>query len=342
MPRLPVAVLLTLAMAVTESVALARDPAAATALFDEGKRLVEKGDLEAACPKFLASLEADPRLGTKLSLAACYERAGKTASAWAAFQDAAAMADKAGPSEKARGEFAVRHVRDLEPKLSRLRVSAPDPVPGLVITRDGQIVHAATYGVAVPVDPGAHEIAGNAPGYETWTQTVTIGAEPETTVTVPALTRLETPAPSPTPPSPVPSPVPSPSPGRPGPSPAPDAPSGGTPPLRWVGYGTGAAGVALVAVGLVFGAKASSKWSDAEKMCTGDSEPLQCTHEGVTLRDEAASAATLSTVFVAVGAVAIGGGITMILLSPSRSPRKVGLVPTVSPDGVGLVVAGGF
>ena len=64
--------------------------AAAHALFDEGKKLVEKGDFAGACPKFRASLDLEVKLGTRLALATCLEKIGRTASAWAEFRDAAA------------------------------------------------------------------------------------------------------------------------------------------------------------------------------------------------------------------------------------------------------------
>src|SRR5262245_21810388 len=105
---------------VVPAIAAAQDRAAARTLFDEGTRLVEQGDFAGACPRFAASLEAEVKLGTKLALASCYETIGRTASAWAEFRDAAALANRAGETEAAREKFARDHARDLEAKLVRL------------------------------------------------------------------------------------------------------------------------------------------------------------------------------------------------------------------------------
>ena len=76
------------------------DKATAEALFAEGRRLMSSGDYKTACPKFAASQKLDPGLGTSLNLADCYEKLGKTASAWAEFRDAAAAAHRVGSKER--------------------------------------------------------------------------------------------------------------------------------------------------------------------------------------------------------------------------------------------------
>ena len=62
----------------------------ADALFDEGLKAMDAGDHAAACAKFGESQRLDPAAGTLLHLGNCYEKVGKTASAWATFLDAAA------------------------------------------------------------------------------------------------------------------------------------------------------------------------------------------------------------------------------------------------------------
>src|SRR5690242_6612861 len=72
------------------------DLAAAQSLFDAAKQLVAQGKHAEACPKFLASFKLDPKPGTAVNLADCYEKTGQIASAWARFQEAAALAQRAG------------------------------------------------------------------------------------------------------------------------------------------------------------------------------------------------------------------------------------------------------
>jgi hypothetical protein len=240
-----------------------------------------------------------------------------------------------GASESARERFANERAAALEPRLAKVSIVVAERVPGLVVKRDGQVIPESSLGGPLPVDPGAHEISASAEGHEPWSNKFTVEPARSATVTVPPLRAVEVPVkPAPeTPPGAVP-------PGTPPPVTEAEA----TPTLRYVGYGVGAAGVALVGVGLVFGSIANSKWSDAKDMCTGDSEPLSCTPEGVSLHDDAVSAARISTVSVIVGVAAIGGGVAMILLSPSssRSSSAVSVRPSFDLHGGGLVVSGGF
>jgi hypothetical protein len=50
-------------------------------VFADGRRLMAAGDYERACPKLAASQKLDPAIGAVLNLGACYEKAGKIASA---------------------------------------------------------------------------------------------------------------------------------------------------------------------------------------------------------------------------------------------------------------------
>jgi len=72
---------LALALAVTAAplAARAQTTGAAEMLFEEGRRLLESRDVAAACAKFAESQRLEPAGGTLMNLAACHERAGKTA-----------------------------------------------------------------------------------------------------------------------------------------------------------------------------------------------------------------------------------------------------------------------
>ena len=64
-------------------VAQERDPAAAQALFDQGRDLMRQNKHAEACPKLAESNRLDPAIGTLFHLADCYEQSGRVASAWA-------------------------------------------------------------------------------------------------------------------------------------------------------------------------------------------------------------------------------------------------------------------
>src|SRR5262252_2904619 len=112
----------------------AADKAAAEALFDQGRAAMQEGDFGKACGLLERSQHIDPGVGTLLYLAECYERAGRTASAWATFREAADAADRARESGRAR--IGRDRAARLEPLLSRLSILvAPEAtqIPGLTV-----------------------------------------------------------------------------------------------------------------------------------------------------------------------------------------------------------------
>src|SRR5688572_30490055 len=140
------------------------DSAAARALFGEGRDLMEAERFEEACPKFEESLRLDHGMGTQFNLAHCWEKVGRSASAWALFLDVAAAA-RAG-NQPEREAAARERAKALEPKLTRLRVTLTDPAADTKVMRDDQEIGRAAWGMAVPVDPGDHVIRVTASGKE--------------------------------------------------------------------------------------------------------------------------------------------------------------------------------
>jgi hypothetical protein len=162
------------------------DSAAARALFSEGRQLMGAEKYAEACPKFEESLRLDPGMGTQFNLAHCWEKLGRTASAWALFLDVAAAARAGNQAE--RETAAKERAAALEPKLTRLRVVVPEPAPEAKVFRDDQEVGRAAWGTAMPVDPGDHVIRVTAAGKKEWTQDVKVPPTSRTfSVTVPAL-----------------------------------------------------------------------------------------------------------------------------------------------------------
>jgi len=89
--------------------------------------------------------------------------------------------DKAAAAVASAGKAA------LEPQLVYLTVAVGDParVPGLEVHRDGEELPVGAWGVAIPVDPGPHDVSAKAPGRKSWSATETITAN--ATVAVPTL-----------------------------------------------------------------------------------------------------------------------------------------------------------
>jgi hypothetical protein len=84
----------------------------------------------------------------------------------------------------------------------RLTVVVAKASPGVVVRRDGTELAPAAWSVAIPTDPGTHEIRADAPGRQPWSRSVTLSKAGEsTTVEVPELATA--PASPPPPPAPV-------------------------------------------------------------------------------------------------------------------------------------------
>src|SRR5882672_9354066 len=66
--------------------------ARADSLFNAAKALLDSGQYVDACAKFAESKRLAPGLGVTLYLADCYERIGRTASAWTEFLSAEGLA----------------------------------------------------------------------------------------------------------------------------------------------------------------------------------------------------------------------------------------------------------
>lgn len=162
------------------------DSAAARALFSEGRELMEKDRFEEACPKLEESLRLDHGMGTQFNLAHCWEKVGRTASAWALFLDVAAAARASNQPQR---ETAARErAKALEPKLTRMRIDVPDPAPDMKVERGDKEVGRAAWGTAMPIDPGDHIIRVTAPGKRPWSHEVKVPAASRTfSVSVPAL-----------------------------------------------------------------------------------------------------------------------------------------------------------
>jgi len=298
--------------------------AAAQALFDEAKRLMDAEQYDAACRKFEESNRLDPGTGTLLNLGVCYEQAGKTATSWGTFKRAQLMARREGREDRAA--FAAEGIARLEPRLSRLTitVAADGAAPGLEVMRDGHVVGAPSWGAALPVDPGPHVVSARAPDHDPWSATVTVGEDGDhRTVRMPALETAHTTAAAlpPTPPPPT-QPTPPPSP--------PDRTDdpGGT--QRVAGFVMAGIGGAATVVGLIFGGLALSAESDADELC-GDG-PVACpTAEGQDAADSAAQFATLANGFTFGGLGLVVVGVTVALVAPSAEPDATPATATLSP-----------
>ena len=308
----------------------AGDKAMAEALFDRGVSLMKQGKYSEACPALEQSQAIERGVGTLLYLAECYEKLGRSASAWAMFREAASSARAEGQLDRAKTGTA--RADKLEPTLSKLsiQVNTARAVSGLQVFRNDQPVPMGAWGQPVPVDPGEQHVEARAPGYASWSVTLNLPANGALlTVDVPELTAVATVATTAVPPAadaassePLPA--------------APTSATAGTPSdegarrATWqkpLGLVLGGVGVVGLGLGTYFGLRAISKKNDADDECPAKTG---CTDLGKKSNDQAQSAATLANVFVIGGAACLIGGAVLYFTAPSNHATQLALRGTGS------------
>jgi hypothetical protein len=311
------------------------DLAHADALFNAAKALTDSGQFTDACAKFAESKRLVPGLGVTLYLADCYEHIGRNASAWTEFRSAEGLARERNDK---RAEVARQRAQAIEPKLNRLTVIVAPNIPrsGLQVLRDGVPVAQEELGLPIPIDPGAHVVVVSLPGHKVRTFNARVDAAGQTaTVNVDSVddespTAPLAPAPAPTPalaPAPALAPEPPPQPATTSPSSDPGATR------RYIGLGGGALGVVGLGVGSAFGLLAMSKRDQSNKGLPNycDQGTNFCSQTGLSLRKDAETLATGSTVGFVAGGVALAAGIVLYVTAPKGSAQAAQGGVTVSP-----------
>ncbi len=312
--------------------------AAAEALFREGAKAFEAGDMEEACDKFEASQQLDSALGTTLRLADCYDRIGKTASAWAAFQQAANMAGKQDQPE--REQIAAERAEDLFERLSYLTLEvAPSTaeIEGVQVLLNDTPVPAGSWGTPIPVDPGAQVVVVRAPGYQEWTEEVDVQAEPgKQAMEVPQLIRqedAETDASSSEQTTPY----------------EPTAPEFSTDPSesstqRVLAYVSGGLGVVALGASGYFAYRAYKLHDQSLEHCLAG-EGNACSSRGKEIRDEARQKGDYATIAAAAGFALAGASVVLLLTEPSErgtavDSKRLTLTAGASPAGASVEFGG--
>ncbi len=313
----------------------ATDKALAEALFRDARALLDEGKVGEACAMLAESHRIEPKPGTILNLASCREKQGWFASAWVAYNEAAAVAARAGQAD--REAFARAQATAMEALLSRVKLEVGEQPAGIELRLDGRAIPAAAREMAIPVDPGEHTIEAAAPGHRPWSIRVEVKAGSRLLpVQVPRLEREAAPPPPAVPPAPPP-----PAPRAAPPIVAPEAAADGSS-RRIAGYAVGGVGVAGIVVGSIFGVRTFMKKSEGDSDCHGTS----CSQRGLDLHGEASTSATISTISFAVGLAGVGAGVVLVLTAPrAKAPKggaRVWLAPAVGGGSAALWAGGAF
>lgn len=276
--------------------AQASDPAAAEALFREGRAAAEKKNYELACQKFHESHRLDPAPGTVLNIADCEEKLGHVATAWTLYQEVM----QKFPARDERYTIAQERVTALEPRIPKLAIRLASGAPAeSVVRRDGVELKSASLDTPLPVDPGKHEIVVEAPGRAKSSVTLEIAEGETKRVTV------------------SPGAVSSQSDKR---GVKASTSSGG----KTAGYVLGGIGIVGIGIGTVTGLMVLSKKSTVDDNCNAQKV---CNQTGKDAADSGKTLGTISGASFILGAVALGAGAYLVLSSKEKEPTEVGIGP---------------
>ncbi len=281
----------------------------ADALFQEGRALMDRGELAAACPKLQKSFQLSPRLGTMLNLGACFEKNGQLARSLAIYERAATVAREAGrpDRERAARELAAA----VEPRVARLLLVFDERVVGLTVDVDGETV--SLQGGLLPLDPGERRLVARAPGKSPYA--VTLAAHAGETLRLNLRGLKDEPTLSP---------------------PVIEGPALVARPntARTVGVVVGlSAVVAGAAIGAGFGLEALSKRNQSDPHC----DSTGCDSAGETLIHQARTDGDVSTVAFAFAGAGLVGAAALLLFAPRLVTPSVGVV--VGPTGAAIHAA---
>jgi hypothetical protein len=307
----------------SETAAPRENRAAAEALFEEGVRLMDEGRFTEACAKLEASDAFDSAVGTLLYLGDCYERSGRLASAWARFREARSLARQQG--QTSREAIAKTRSDALEPRLSWLIINVNRKLPGFELRLAGKIVPEASWGSALPIDPGLQLLEATAPGHLPSAQTVRVPRHDGARLTVEVQPLRE----------------------RPKLADGSSAPAAADPATRSAGNGWRIVGVTVGSVGLlslagggVLALIASSRNEESLDHCPA--RETLCSARGVKLREDAGRFADLATLSAGVGGGLLATGVVLYVTAPRARRERVAisLVPDFTVPGAALRARG--
>jgi Tetratricopeptide repeat/PEGA domain len=309
--RSPIPLALAWVLSLTGFTAVARadgrDPAAAEALFRQGRAAAQKGDWESACPKLRESQRLDPAAGTLLNLADCEEHRGKVATAWQLFRQVV----ESLPESDERVPLAKKRAADLEKRLPHLTVNFGGTAPpGTKVARNEVDLAEASLGSPLPVDPGTYQIVVTAPGYQTTNNEVVVAEAANVTIDVRVGARLagdET---------------------RPAPRPS----------NRTAAWVVGGIGVAGLGVGAVAGILTLDRKGTVDDNCNADK---RCNPTGYDAAQSGKTLGMVTTTGIVVGVIGVGVG-AYLLLSDEKTNHPTVVTAGWSQDGASLVLRRGW
>lgn len=282
----------------------------ATALFEEGQKLVEAGKIDEGCTKLEESLRIDPAIGTRLNLADCREKQNKLLEAHGLYArvvvEASALRDSVNRS---RVNYARDRMTAIGRRLLRVRLhfsSGVTALDDLEIRLGGKKLERTEWSYIQVVEPGSVTVEASASGRDTQRIESSGTAGQELAIEIPMLT-----------------------------SPGNDTPAKSSGFRLRPSYIVAGVGGALVLTGIIIGFSAKSDYDDAV-----DATP---TPPDVEQRvADARAKGNVGTVIGVVGLAAVGTNV-YLFIRERRSDHRDRVVVTPTTNGViGITALGHF
>jgi hypothetical protein len=302
----------------------------AQGLFDKGVADMLAGRFETGCAALAQSESLDPRPGTLFTLAECYARGGKPASAITRYDEYLALyktlPKKQQRSHAERATIATQQRTALVEAAARLSIVLPRSAPpGTVVLMDGVIVEDSLLGQSMLVDPGEHVIVVRPPDRPSSEQRITLssGEQQRLELELGAGSSVETEhlddavPPGGTQPRPE-RPVPDEALPPESEPPSAEHPQGGSSQRTW-GYVLGGIGLAGLAAGGVTGAIVLSERSVIREHCPDH----ECRDQkGLNAVDRAQTLGLISTISFGVGMAGLTTGAILLLSDSSAKSAR--------------------
>jgi hypothetical protein len=272
--------------------------AKARTLFQEGVALASANNCAAALAKYkeVAQVKSTPQVA--FNTAECEARLGRLVSALGNYRVAASQA---ADDKRAKGvlQEVPARIDELEARIPKLTIKRGSGSESATVELDGTEIGSAQLGVAIPVDPGPHQVVARVGNKQYLHETVTLAEKETKTFNVKisvAAEKIEPPA------------LDQPPGDTPAPSPAAKS--------RTPGIAVTAVGGAALVAGLAFLAPRGAAIGKLSMDCSG----TVCPAADQSTYDQGRLFTGLTEVFVPVGVAAAVVGILMIV---NASPAKV-------------------
>lgn len=273
--------------------------------FQQATELEQAGQYAAAIDLFREVGQVRMTPHVRYHIAFCEEKLGRLAAALGGYQLAASEAQEVGPAFEKEVQ---QRIEDLKSRIPKLVIQRGEGAKAARIELDGVQLGASSIGVEIPVDPGPHSVSAKAPGREPFSTTVELAekelkpvevtlAEADAAGAAPAGAGITT--------------------GSSDSGVGPD----GKPPSKLAPIVLISVGAASLAASGVFFYLRQNKLSELDDTCGSD---RKCPPEAQDTHDQVKTYNTLAMVTAGVGIVAVGVGVTWLVLQKPPAKAKTG------------------